>query len=291
MMQVVKVLNNSVVLAVENGVDDVVLMGKGIGFKKTIGQKLEAEECERVFVLRDRQTNRDILQLAAQTDERIFEITRQVVDYAVERYGMSLMDHIYLALTDHLAFAVRRQQEGLAVPGYYAADVWRYNPNEYDVGRFARELVLSELHVELPKDEITNIAFHFINAQRNRQVGEETRRMAEIAKGVLEIVKYHFCLEYREDSVSYSRFVNHLRAMAQRLVKHLELKDDLTDFLYEQVVPMCPEEYRCAGRVAEFLQEAFHMDFPQEEALYLTLHIHRILEEHRTPAATDHPDF
>lgn len=281
MMRVVKVLNNSVILAVEDGGGEVVLMGKGIGFCKSIGQILDGGECERVFVLRDRQTNRNILQLAAQTDERIFELTRRIVDYAVSKYQMSLMDHIYLALTDHLAFAVKRQTEGMAVPGYYSTDVRRFNPREYDVGRYARQLVLSDLGVELPEDEITNIAFHFINAQRNRKQSDDTRRMAEIVKGVLEIVKYHFGLNYNEESVSYGRFLTHVQAMAHRLVQNIDLKEDLTEFLYDQIVPMCPAEYRCAGRVAEFLEDAFHIQLSRQEALYLTLHIHRILEEHR----------
>ena len=45
MMRVVKVLNNSVILAVEDGAGEVILMGKGIGFRKTIGQTLESDEC------------------------------------------------------------------------------------------------------------------------------------------------------------------------------------------------------------------------------------------------------
>ena len=282
MMRVVKVLNNSVILAVEDGAGEVILMGKGIGFRKTIGQTLESDECERVFVLRDRETNRNILQLAAETDERIFEITRQAVDYAVTKYHMQLRDHLYLALTDHLAFAVRREAEGTVIPSYYAVEVRRYNPEEYDVGRYARQLVQSQLGVELPEYEITNIAFHFINAQHVRRQSDDDRRMAEIVKGVLEIVKYNFGLSYNEETVSYSRFLTHVQALAQRLVQHIEVTDDLTEFLYQQVVPKCPEEYRCAGKVAEFLDEAFHITLSHPEALYLTMHIHRIREEHHT---------
>lgn len=281
MMRVVKVLNNSVLLAVEDGGGEVVLMGNGIGFRKSIGQILDDGECERVFVLRDRQINRNILQLAAQTDERIFELTRRIVDYAVSKYQMSLMDHIYLALTDHLAFAVKRQTEGLAVPGYYSAEVRRFNPREYDVGRYARQLVRDDLNVELPEDEITNIAFHFINAQRTRNESDDTRRMAEIVKGVLEIVKYYFGLNYNEDSISYGRFLTHVQAMAHRLVKNVPLKEDLTAFLFDQIVPICQTEYYCAGKVADFLEDAFHIELSRQETLYLTLHIHRILEEHR----------
>lgn len=282
MMRVVKVLNTSVVLAVEEGNGEVILMGKGIGFRKSIGQTLAPEETDRVFVLRDRETNRNILQLAAQIDGRIFEITRRVVEYARSRYQMELMDHIYLALTDHLAFAVKRQEEGLILPGTYVLDVKRFNPREYDVGRYARLLVETELNVVLPEDEISNIAFHFINAQRGAVMTEDSRKMSQIVKGILEIVKYSFSVDYNEDSVSYSRFLTHLQALAHRLVHNLPLTDDLTDFLYEQVVPKCPAEYRCTIKVGDYLKDAFAIDLSRQEALYLTIHIHRVLEEHRT---------
>lgn len=280
MMRVVKVLNNSVVLALEDGCGEVILMGKGIGFGKAIGQVLEADDCAQVFVLRDRKNNRSILQLAAETDERIFEITRQIIDYAVTQFQMDLMEHIYLALTDHLAFAVRRQVEGQAVPGYYATDVRRFNPQEYQVGCYACQLILSELGVELPEGEVTNIAFHFINAQKTHREADDIRRMGAIVKGVLEIVKYNFGLNYRKESVSYTRFLTHVQAMAHRLVMKQNLTDDLTEFLYEQVVPKCQVEYQCAGKVAEYLHESFRISISKQEMLYLTIHIHRVRSEH-----------
>lgn len=280
MMRVVKVLNNSVVLAVEDGCGEVILMGKGIGFGKTIGQVLTDADCGQVFVLRDRQTKRSILQLAAETDERIFEITRRVVDYAVTQYQMDLMEHIYLALTDHLAFAARRQTEGHPVPGYYAADVRRFNPQEYAVGCYALQQIRQELGVELPEDEITNIAFHFINAQKTHREVDDVRRMGAIVDGILEIVKYHFGLEYRKESVSYTRFLTHIKSMSHRLVQNIPLKEDLTDLLFDQVMPKCPEEYHCSQKVSEFLQEAFRIQVSRQELLYLTLHIHLVRREH-----------
>lgn len=282
MFRVVKVLNTSVVLAVEEGNGEVILMGKGIGFRKSIGQILTPEEADRVFVLRDRDTNRNILHLAAQIDGRVFEITRRVVEYARSRYQMELMDHIYLALTDHLAFAVKRQEEGLILPSAYVLDVKRFNPREYDVGRYARLLVETELNVLLPEDEISNVAFQFINAQRGAVQSQDSRKMSQIVKGILEIVKYSFSVDYNEDSVSYSRFLTHLQALAHRLVHKLPLTDDLTDFLYDQVVPKCPAEYRCTTKIGDYLKDTFAIDLSRQEALYLTIHIHRVLDEHRT---------
>ena len=75
---------------------------------------------------------------------------------------MKLLDHIYLSLTDHLAFAVRRVKEGIVVPNFYTLDMQRFNPNEFQVGRYALQQVKEQIGVELPEDEAGNIAFHVL---------------------------------------------------------------------------------------------------------------------------------
>ncbi|MFR4457825.1 MAG: CAT RNA binding domain-containing protein [Mediterraneibacter gnavus] len=53
-MQVVKVLNNSLVLAVNENGEEVILMGKGIGYKKSIGEKIVSSQIEKIFELKDK---------------------------------------------------------------------------------------------------------------------------------------------------------------------------------------------------------------------------------------------
>ena len=63
-MRVIKVLNNSLVLALNDEGQEIILMGKGIGFQKTIGYKLSPKEIDKVFVLKDRELSRRIIRLA-----------------------------------------------------------------------------------------------------------------------------------------------------------------------------------------------------------------------------------
>ena len=102
-MRVVKVLNNSLVLALDEAGQETILMGKGIGYHKSIGYQFQESEIEKVFVLKDKEVSRNIIRLAAETDAVYFELAKSVIDYAIETFGMKLMDHIYLSLTDHLS--------------------------------------------------------------------------------------------------------------------------------------------------------------------------------------------
>ena len=67
--------------------------------------------------------------------------------------------------------------------------------------------------------------------------------------------------------------------MAHRLVENIALSEGLTEFLFDQIVPQCPEEYGCTCKVADFLLRTYGIRLSRQEQMYLTLHINRVLEE------------
>ena len=276
-MRVVKVLNNSLVLALDEQGRETILMGKGIGFHKASGYEFREDEVEKVFVLRDRSINRSIIRLAAETDSVYFEIGKNVIDYAIDTFHMKLLDYIYLSLTDHLAFAVRRVEKEIVVPNFYTQDMQHFNPNEYQVGQYALRVVKEQTGVELPADEAGNIAFHFINAQEDHPYNEKNRKIKQLTEDVLDIVKYYYQLVYDEDTIAYSRYLTHIRLFAQRLVSGKQLPEDTCGLLYDQIAQVCTSEFSCVERVNRFVKERFGVKVTNQEEMYLALHIHRVL--------------
>ncbi|MCC8140553.1 MAG: PRD domain-containing protein [Lachnospiraceae bacterium] len=281
-MRVVKVLNNSLILALDDEGSETILMGKGIGFHKASGYQFRPEEVEKVFVLKDRSISRNIIKLAAEVDSVYFEISKNVIDYAREEFGMKLLDHIYLSLTDHIAFAVRRVKQGIVVPNFYTTDMRRFNPNEFQVGRYALALVKEHLDIELPTDEAGNIAFHFINAQIDHPYNDTNREIRRLTEDVLDIVKYYYQIIYPEDSVTYTRYVTHVNLFAQRLIAGKQLDGDASHLLYDQIAEVCQSEFRCVERIDRFVQERLGVALSSQESMYLAMHIHLILEEGRS---------
>ncbi|WP_367568437.1 PRD domain-containing protein [Lacrimispora sp.] len=279
-MRVVKVMNNSLLLALDDSGREVILMGKGIGFNKSIGHRLKSEDIEKVFVLKDRSVSKNIIRLASEIDSTYFELAKQVIDYAIDTYGMVLMEHIYLGLTDHLSFAVKRNNEGILIQNFYTQTLKRFNPKEYQVGLYALKLMRERLQVELPEDEAGNIAFHFINAQTNHLDSMDNQKIFETVKGILDIVKYNFSILYDEDGIGYTRFVTHLRLFAQRLVNGNQDIYDYEDSFYTHVLEKCPREYECVKKIGIFIKEKFDSKLSKQEEMYLAVHIHRILEEY-----------
>lgn len=278
-MRVIKVLNNSLVLALDNAGQESILMGKGIGFHKSIGYEFQESEIEKVFVLKDKEVSRNIIRLAAETDSVFFELAKAVIDYAIEQFDMKLMDHIYLSLTDHLSFAARRVREGIVLQNFYTLEMKKFNPQEFQVGEYAVNLMRERLDLEIPADEAGNIAFHFINAQFNHPYNSQNLLISRTLDAVLDIVKYAFGITYNEDSTSYSRYVTHVRLFAQRLVSRNQLPDEKNDILYEQIHSICQKEFECVEKIQIYVYEQFRQKFSSQEKMYLALHIHRILED------------
>ena len=53
-MEIIRIYNNNVVVSLDSDNDEMIVIGKGIGFQKKIGDQLEMEKVERIFTLKDK---------------------------------------------------------------------------------------------------------------------------------------------------------------------------------------------------------------------------------------------
>lgn len=277
-MRVVKVLNNSLILALDDDGKEVILMGKGIGFRKSTGARLKKEDIQKVFVVREREISRNIIRLAADIDEVYFDMAKSIIDYGKEKHHMKLMDHLYLSLTDHIAYAVQRVKKGISFQNFYTLEMRRFNPLEFDVGNYALSLIKERTGVLLPEDEAGNIAFHFINAQQDNPYNSQNQVINSVVGNILNIIKYNFGIVFNKESTAYSRCVTHLRLFVQRLMKREMIPDEKNQFLYEQIIEACSGEKDCVKKIEVYIRERFGVSITSQEKLYLMLHIHRVLD-------------
>ncbi|HEK5075608.1 TPA: PRD domain-containing protein [Clostridioides difficile] len=277
-MYITKVLNNSLLLAKDDNDEEIILMGKGIGHNYKAGSELNKKNIEKIFVLHDENIKKSIIQLATEIDAEYFGIAQMIIAYGIEKYNLKLMNHIYLALTDHIAFAVRRFKEGIMIENHYLFEIKEFNPKEYDIGKYAITVFKEVLGLDLPEEEIGNIAGHFINAQQDNPYSDRNKRSAKIVNAILQIVHYHFSIVYNKESFYYRRFVMHLKAFSQRFLANEPSREKI-DFIYEQVQKNCKEEYECVKKVGAYMYKEYSRELPRQEELYLMIHIHKILGE------------
>lgn len=277
-MKIARIINNNVVVILDEHQREQVVMGRGLGFQKHIGDILDKDKVEKVFALQSDVLVSRLSELLSQIPLEVLAACDRIIALSRERLG-SLQESLYITLTDHCHFAIERQKKGLVIRNVLLWDIKRLYPKEFLLGQAALEILEKRLGVRLAEDEAGFIALHLVTAQLNSEMPEVihvTRMMQEI----LHIVKYQLTLEYDEESLSYQRFVTHLKFFTQRMLSRNAVADDDTT-LHAAVKDNYQHAWRCAEKINRYLAAEYQRKLTTEEIMFLAIHIERVRKESR----------
>ena len=159
-----KVINNNVVTAVDKNGNEVVLMGKGIGFGIKSGQSIDAERIEKKYVMDSHADVNRFEEVVKSIPMEHLDVSMDIISYAKEVLNNRLSSSIYISLTDHINFALERYHSGVMFENPLLNEVRNFYPREYLVGEYAIALIQKRMKILLPMDEVGSIALHFVNA-------------------------------------------------------------------------------------------------------------------------------
>lgn len=272
-MKILKIINNNIVSSVNEEGKEVVVMGKGIGFRKKPGDEIEKAAVEKIFSLPKESTSQ-FEELVADIPYEHMQLAEEIIKYARESLGVKLNKNIYITLTDHLSYAIERSKEGIVVHNAFLWEIQKFYQKEYQVGVDALAIVKERVGAELPEDEAGFIALHLVNAEMDADL-KQSVTMPGMIKDILNIIRYTVGRELDENTLSYERLVTHLKFFLQRIIKK-EAYPDKDDTMCKTIFEHCPEEYGCAVKIKEYVKKKLGYDTSQEELMYLTMHINRV---------------
>ena len=268
------VINNNVVSAFDDGQNEIIVMGKGIGFQKKSGQEIPENKIEKRFVLENKAQINQFKQLMESVPMDHLAVTIDIIEYAKQVMAKRISQTIYLSLTDHINFALERSKEGMMFQNTLLNEVKSFYPSEYLVGEYALALIKRKTGIELPVDEAASIALHFVNSEYN--VGmSNTMNITTLIKDVIQIVEDALGIKLDDMGLYYSRFVTHLKFLSQRVFSG-QLLDNQDKELVEMISRLYPNEYEISKLVGNYIKEKFDRQVTNEELVYLTVHIRRI---------------
>lgn len=273
-MIVEKIINNNVATAIDDKGQEVVIMGKGIGFQKKTGQQVDENKIEKKFVLDSKLDAGRFGELAASIPTEHLEVCMSIIAYASQVLQSRLSNSIYLSLTDHINFAIERYKSGTVLENPLLQEVRSFYPSEYLIGEYAVAMIEKELSIKLPVDEAASVALHFVNAEYKTAMSD-TMHITELIKQILTIVETELGSKLDELGFHYSRFVTHLKFLAYRVFSGQMLTRQ-EDELVEMVSRLYKKEYKISERIACFIHENYEHEISEEEKAYLTIHIRRI---------------
>lgn len=273
-MQIIRVINNNVVCALNERHQERILIGKGIGFQKKPGDEVDKGKAEKEYILKSKSVLGKLDALLAQVPSEYMEICQDIVTYANEQLGEELNENIYLTLIDHISFAVARHRNGLDFKNALALEIKKFYPKEFKVALKALDIIEEAINIRLPEDEAASMALHIVNARMNSKM-ENTLRVTELIQKILSIVRFQFSIVFDEDSFHYIRFVTHLKFFAFRLFHSTLLEEQDVDFV-EIIKAKYGDEFKCSQKIADLIKNEYQVVLPDEEMVYLTLHIKRM---------------
>ena len=276
-MVIKQILNNNIVSCTDEFHHEVILMGKGIGWKKRAGEAISASKAEKVFRMDSDVETKKLRQIFIEADEKVVRASVEIVDYANEVLEKKLNKNIYITLTDHISFALERARQGLTFANPLHWELRKYYAKEYQVGLAALSIVEKRVGEKLPESEAGSIALHFVNSEYNYGTGR-TAEITNFVQSALDIIRYGYGnLDISADSLNYQRFVTHLLFFTERVLDN-KMLDDSGLGLKEPLKSKYPKEYEYAEKLRTLAEKQYNREISDEEVVFLCVHIVRVTQ-------------
>ena len=269
-----KVINNNIISAYEKSGAEVIVMGRGIGFKKKQGEMVPADQISKIFRIKSRTLTEQFKELLANMPLERVRISDEIISHAKDHLKLKLNQSIYVTLTDHINFAIERVSQGIEPQNALLWEIKRFYPQEFQLGIYALELIQDRLGILLPEDEAGFIALHFVNAEYGTDIRDAVK-FPDQMQAIVDIVERDLGILLDESSLHYERFMTHIKFLIQRIYRKelLSSEDRELSLLMQRKYP---REYQCSVKVAEYIMQATGSRLSEEEIMYLSVHIRRV---------------
>lgn len=270
MYQIQRVLNNNSVLVTDSHQEQIIFVGKGIGFHRKPMETFIYEDWMDVFRFSKSNDKGDAMEIIESVDPVFIEISAKILHIASKRFE-KVDTNILLPLADHIAFSLERMKQNLVISNPFANEINLLFHDEYEVALEGKKIIKEACGVEISEDEIGYITLHVHSALSSEKVSE-SMQAAIIIKESIEQVEKDFHINIDMNSMSYIRLMNHMKFLLWRLQTGEKLQVDVNEFISEKF----PYAYDTAKQIGKDLSKALKKEVSDVEIGYLALHIERI---------------
>lgn len=280
-MKVKRVFNNNVLLAVDKKGNEKILLGKGIGWNKRKNDFIDLDEVDKTYILETKNDTEGLQKFINSIPPDILILTKEIVEAAQKSLNVKFDESIYIGLADHISYAVSRAQNGEMLNNAMLWEIKKFYPLEFKMALISVEMIFNATGIRLDENEAGFITIHFVNNQQGGEITKDSKSTTKIIHEIVNIVKFHYKIDFDENSISFSRFITHLRYFLKR-IKVEKMKDSKDDFLFLQVKNKYPEAYQCVLKIEKYLNHKLNIDLVNDEKLYFMLHVNRLANREET---------
>ncbi|MFC0675470.1 PRD domain-containing protein [Brachybacterium hainanense] len=277
-MKALRVLNNNVVLARDDRGQEVILTGRGIGFRSKQGCAVDPSLIVRVFVPADGRDPDHLAEVLSLLDE---EVLRAVV-LALSEAGIegreSTRPTLAIAVADHVASALDRTRRGIVLEYPLRAEVQTLYADEYRQAQQLLAAINARVDPQLSEVEATALTMHLVGAGFASGDLSFTYTMTGVIQQMLAVVGERFGMDVAQDTMSAARFITHVRYLFVRIHQHRQLTGQEST-IGRGIRENFPEATRTAQQLATIVELRLGQGLSEDEVSYLALHVARMTME------------
>ncbi len=275
-----KSFNNNAALVTDGKNREWIVVGSGVSFGKKNGDEILSEKVERFFQAHDGSSfGAEQLTAMSSLKDETLTVTTMINKTIEDKLQITFTNEQYLALADHLQFAIERAKENVVMNVTTLAwELQMLYPREYEVAKETTKLLETQYDIILPDSEIVFLTYHFVGAQNESGTMNETVKMTQLIQQTLEIVQRSTQKKIVKDDLNCTRFVTHLRFfILKKLNNEAFVESTIDNNLIHTLQEKYASAYEIAKKIGNFYTFQEQWEVTDDEVLYLTLHLWRLI--------------
>ena len=269
--RVAKILNSNAVLAKDDEENQVVLMSKGIGFGKRVGERLHDDgEDRKIFYIHDDSVNSAKLKQIDSQVQQVEEVTREIVEVARERLHID-NSKLYGALLDHITFAVECLHMGLPIDNPFCGEIAILYSQEYEIAQIAAEIIKERIGVEIGDGETGFIALHLYSARKNRHI-RAAMKSTRVYSEILNMVGKTIGKELDNTHAPARSFLLSLHCLVTLTVNH----NPIVMKLNQQIKLSMLDSYKTALQVSKMIDDEMDVQLSEDAISFIAVDIEKL---------------
>lgn len=116
---------------------------------------------------------------------------------------------------------------------------------------------------------------HFVTAQQ-KEANLNAKKVIGFVREINDRILAQLNIETDKNSISYYRYMTHLKCFAQRVLQNYHYPDDSESTILQTLMEQYPREYACSKNVCEYIREKYGYNAGADEEIYLAVHLARL---------------
>ncbi len=269
--RVAKVFNSNAVLAQDETETQVVLMSKGIGFGRHIGELIEDYgDNQKIFYILDDNVNAVKMKQLDFEVKKVEQVTREIVEVARERLQID-NNKLYGALVDHITFAVECLHMGLPIDNPFCGEIAILYSQEYETAQIAAEIIKERIGVEIGDGETGFIALHLYSARKNKHI-RTAMKNTRVYSEILTMVGNSMSKKLDNTHAPAKSFLLSIHCLITLTAHH----NPIIMSLKQQVKLNISNSYLIALQVAKLVEKEMDIQLSEDAVAFIALDIEKL---------------